>query len=209
VRQDMLGDVGRSREPVEVKIFGSDIEDLNRVADEVGTKIQQVPGIVDYKGPQRGNPELTVTIDPALAAHVGLSVAQVSDQLQAGLLGESTTDFRRSDRLIPIRVRYTDKFRGQENNIRQFPIMTANKQVVPLESLATIDRVRGQNELLRENQRLMVVLTARLENRDLGSAISDIRRVLADYKFPVGYTYEIGGQYESQQSSFRQLLFVL
>ena len=76
-------------------------------------------------------------------------------------------------------------------------------------SLASITKDRGQNELLRENQRLMVVLTARLENRDLGSAIADVKRVLASEKLPVGYTYEIGGQYESQQSSFRELLFVL
>ncbi len=55
----------------------------------------------------------------------------------------------------------------------------------------------------------MVVLTARLENRDLGSAIGDVKSVLAGYNFPVGYTYEIGGQYETQQSSFHDLLSVL
>jgi multidrug efflux pump subunit AcrB len=150
-----------------------------------------------------------IKVDPTLASHVGLTVAQVSDQLQAGLLGESTTDFRLSDRLIPIRVRYADSFRGQENDIRQFPILAANKQIVPLQSLAAISRERGQNELLRENQRLMVTLTARLEGRDLGSAIEDVKKVLSDYKFPVGYTYQIGGQYESQVSSFHDLLFVL
>jgi multidrug efflux pump subunit AcrB len=209
ILQDMLGDLEGSPEPVEIKIFGNSTEDLNHIATDLGAKIQNVKGIVDYKGPQQGNPELVIEVDPALAAHVGLTVAQVADQLQAGLLGDTTTDFRLSDRLIPIRVRYPDSFRGQENNIRQFPILAANKQVIPLESLAKIGTVRGQNELLRENQRLMVVLTARLQDRDLGSAIADVKKVLADYKFPVGYTYEIGGQYESQQSSFRDLLFVL
>jgi CzcA family heavy metal efflux pump len=209
ILQDMLGDLEGSPEPVEIKIFGDNSDNLKRIADDLGPRIQGVSGIVDYKGPQRGNPELVIDVDPARAAHVGLTVAEVSDQLQAGLLGESTTDFRLSDRLIPIRVRYPDSFRGQENNIRQFPIVAANKQIVPLESLATIGTVRGQNELLRENQRLMVVLTARLENRDLGGAIADVKKVLDGYQFPVGYTYEIGGQYESQQSSFRDLLFVL
>ncbi len=209
ILQDMLGDLEGSPEPVEVKIFGSSVEELNRIAGELAPQIQKVNGIVDYKGPQRGNPELVVNVDPALAAHLGLTVAQVSNQLQAGLLGDSTTDFRLSDRLIPIRLRYPDSFRGQESNIRQFPIITANKQMVPLESLATIDPVRGQNELLRENQRLMIVLTARLENRDLGGAIADVKKVLDNYEFPVGYTYEMGGQYESQQSSFRDLLLVL
>ena len=207
--QDMLGDLEGSPEPVEIKIFGSNADELNRIADDLAPKIQKIDGIVDFKGPRRGNPELVINVDPALAAHVGLTVDQVSLQVQTGLLGASSTELRQSDRLVPIRVRYSDEFRFQEQNIRQFPILTPAKQIVPLESLATIGRDRGQNELLRENQRMMVTLTGRLENRDLGSAIADVRKVLAATSLPVGYVYEIGGQYESQQSSFRELLFVL
>ncbi|HZQ93031.1 MAG TPA: efflux RND transporter permease subunit [Terriglobales bacterium] len=209
ILQDMLGDLEGSPEPVEVKIFGNNSDELNRIADELGPRIEKVAGIVDFKGPRRGNPELVINVDPALAAHVGLTVDQVSQQVSSGLLGNSATDFRLSDRLIPIRLRYPDAFRFQEASIRQFPIVTPAKQTVPLQSLASIGQSRGQNELLRENQRLMVVLTARLENRDLGSAIADVRKILGDARLPVGYTWEIGGQYESQQSSFRELLFVL
>lgn len=111
--------------------------------------------------------------------------------------------------MIPIRVRYPNDFRYQEQNIRQYPVLTANKQIVSLDSLATITKDRGPNQLLRENQRLMVTLTARLENRDLGGAIADVKKVLASTKLPVGYFYEIGGQYESQQASFHELLLVL
>jgi CzcA family heavy metal efflux pump len=209
ILQDMLGDLEGSPEPVEIKIFGNSTDELARIGEELGPRIEKVPGIVDYKGPRRGNPELVITVDPALAAHAGLTVDQVSQQVQDGLLGFSPTDFRMSDRLVPIRIRYPDAFRYQESNIRQFPIVTASKQVVSLLALAAIAQARGQNELLRENQRLMVVLTARLENRDLGSAIGEVRKLLAGYSFPVGYTYEIGGQYETQQSSFRDLMFVL
>jgi len=209
ILQDMLGDLEGSPEPVEVKIFGNSIDELTRIADELGPQIEKISGIVDFKGPRRGNPELLINTDPALAAHVGMTVDQVSQQVRDGLLGEISTDLRRSDRLIPIRIRYPDSFRYQEQNVRQYPIITPAKQMVPLESLATITKDRGQNELLRENQHLMVVLTARLDNRDLGSAIVDVKKVLASAKLPVGYTYEIGGQYESQQSSFQDLLFVL
>jgi len=207
--QDMLGDLEGSAEPLEVKIFGSDSDELNRIADELAPKIQKIAGVVDYKGPQRGNPELLIKIDPALAARAGLTVDQVSQEVRDGLFGDSPTDLRKSDRLIPIRLRYSDDFRFQENNVRQFPIVTSTRQIVPLQSLASITHDRGQNELLRENQRLMAVLTARLENRDLGSVVSDLKQVLSSQKLPVGYTYEIGGQYETQQSSFRDLLFVL
>jgi CzcA family heavy metal efflux pump len=209
ILQDMLGDLEGSPEPVEIKIFGSSSEELNKIADELGPKIQQIRGVVDFKGPRRGNPELLINVDPGSAAHVGLTIDQISQQIRDGLLGDSTTDLRRVDRLIPIRIRYPDSFRFQEENIRQYPIVTPSGQMVRLESLATITKDRGQNELLRENQRLMVVLTARLENRDLGGAIGDTKKVLASTKLPVGYTSEIGGQYESQQSSFHDLLFVL
>jgi CzcA family heavy metal efflux pump len=209
ILQDMLGDLEGSPEPVEVKLFGSSSDELILMADEIGKKVQKIRGLVDFKGPRRGNPELLINVDPGLASHVGLTVDQVSQQVRDGLLGDSSTDLRRSDRLIPIRIRYPDDFRYQEQNIRQYPVLTPGKQIVPLESLASITKGRGQNELLRENQRLMVVLTARLENRDLGSAIADVKRLLASEKLPVGYTCEIGGQYESQQSSFRDLLFVL
>ena len=209
ILQDMLGDLEGSPEPVEVKIFGADSNELVRIADELAPKIQKIDGIVDFKGPRRGNPELVINVDPALAAHVGLTVDQVSQQVRDGLLGASSTDLRRGDRLIPIRVRYPNEFRFQEQNIRQYPILTASRQIVPLESLASVVKERGQNQLLRENQRLMVTLTARLENRDLGGAIADVKKVLASTPMPVGYIYEIGGQYESQQASFRQLLFVL
>ncbi len=209
ILQDMLGDMEGSPEPVEVKIFGANSEELTRIADELGPKLQKIKGIVDFKGPRRGNPELLINVDPNLAAHVGLTVEQISQQVHDGLLGAAATQLRRADRLVPIRVRYPNDFRSQEQNIRQYPILTPTRQIVPLESLATITKDRGPNALLRENQRLMVTLTARLEQRDLGSAIADVKRVLAATPLPVGYLYEIGGQYESQQASFRELLFVL
>src|SRR5439155_22073096 len=201
ILQDILGDLEGSPEPVEVKLFGSSSDELILMADEIGKKLQKIRGLVDFKGPRRGNPELLINVDPGLASHVGLTVDQVSQQVRDGLLGDSSTDLRRADRLIPIRIRYPDDFRFQEQNIRQYPIVTPGARIVRLESLANITRERGQNELLRENQRLMVVLTARLENRDLGAVIGDVRKVLDSAKLPVGYTYEIGGQYESQQSS--------
>ncbi len=209
ILQDMLSDMEGNPEPVEVKIFGNNVEELIRIADELAPKLQKVPGIVDFKGPQRGNPEMVVHVDPVLAAHAGLTVEQVSQQLQAGLLGDTPTELRQNDRLVPIRLRYEDAFRFNESRVRQFPLITPSRQVLPLQSIATVAPERGQNQLLRENQRLMVVLTARLENRDLGSAIADVQKLLKQEKFPVGTTYEIGGQFETQQSSFRDLLSVL
>ena len=209
ILQDMIGDLEGNPEPVEVKLFGPSMPVLERLAAEIGLKIRKIPGIVDYGGPLRGNPEVVFHVDPGRTARAGMSVEQVSQQVSAGLLGITETSFREGDRTIPIRVRFPDSFRMNRTNIQQFPIVTPSRQVVPLQSLAEVEEVRGESQLSRENQRLMVALTARLENRDLGSAIGDVRRVLAETPLPVGCTYEIGGQYESQQRSFRQLLAVL
>ncbi|PYV26672.1 MAG: AcrB/AcrD/AcrF family protein [Acidobacteria bacterium] len=207
--QDMIGDMEGSPEPVEVKIFGSDTQVLTNLAGEIGPKIQQIPGVTDFRSIQKGNPEIVIHVDPVEAGRLGLTVDQVSQQVSAGLLGIQATELRQADRTVGIRARFPDSFRYNYDDVRQFPIVTPAKQIVPVSALAQVDQVRGQNELLRENQRLMVDLTARLEGRDLGSAIRDVKRVLDGVKFPVGTTYEIGGLYESQQSSFRDLLSVL
>ncbi|MGD0921260.1 MAG: efflux RND transporter permease subunit [Terriglobia bacterium] len=207
--QDMIGDLEGEPQPVEVKLFGSDMKVLENLAEELGPKLQKIPGLVDYKAIQKGNPEIVIHVDPVQAGRLGLTVEQVSQQESAGLLGATETQLRQVDRTIGIRVRYPDAFRFDYANVRQFPIVTPAKQIVPLSALAEIEQVRGENQLMRENQRLMVLLTARLENRDLGSVIREVKQVLGTTSFPVGTTYEIGGQYEAQQSSFRDLLYVL
>src|SRR5438105_2076881 len=103
ILQDMLGDLEGTPEPVEVKIFGSDLSDLNRIADELGPKLEEIRGVVDYKGPQRGNQELVIDVDQVLAAHAGMTVEQVSQQVRDGLLGDSPTDYQPQHRVLAIR----------------------------------------------------------------------------------------------------------
>jgi multidrug efflux pump subunit AcrB len=209
ILQDMIGDLEGSPEPVEIKLFGNDMNVLQQVADDLGPKIEKIPGLVDFKGLRKGNPEIVFHVDPTVAGRAGLTVDQVTQQVSAGLLGLSETQLREADRAVDIRVRFPDTFRNSYSDIQQFPIVTPSKQIVPLASLAAVEHVRGDNQLLRENQRLMVTLTARLENRDLGSAIADVEKMMNGISLPAGTTYEIGGQYESQQSSFHDLLYVL
>lgn len=211
ILQDMLGDLEGVPEPVEVKLFGDNISLLEKSADEVGDKLLKVKGVTDFKGIQKGNPEIVFHVNPSEAGRAGLTVEQVTDQVQAGLLGEAQTSLRQGDRTVDIRVRFPDSFRYDYSKIEQFPIMTATtpKQVMPLSSLATVEHVQSESQLLRENQRLMVSLTGRIENRDLGSTMSDVQKMMKDVHLPTGMTYEIGGLYETQQQSFRELLTVL
>jgi len=209
VLQDMIGDMEGNPEPIEVKLFGNNMPELERVAEDVRDKLQHIPGLVDFNALQKGNPEIVMHVDPVQAGRLGLTVEQVSQQVSGGLLGVTSTELRKTDRTIGIRIRFPDSFRFNYNDVRQFPIVTPNKQIIPLSAMAEVSQVRGENQLMRENGRLMVPVTARLEGRGLGSAVREVKQALQTINFPVGTTYEIGGQYESQQSSFRDMFTVL
>jgi multidrug efflux pump subunit AcrB len=206
--QDMLGDLEGNPEPIEVKIFGSDPAVLAELADPVEEMLNKVRGVVDVVGVQKGNPEVTWTVDPVAAERYGLTIAQVSDQLAGNWLGEIATDLRLADRRVPVRVRLPDVYRFDPNWLPQTLIRSSEGKLIPVSEVAHMQRANGQGELKRENLRLMASITGRLEGRDMGSAVAEIRSNLDTMRLPIGYTYEIGGQYQSQQQSFRELLMV-
>ena len=207
--QDMLGDLEGAPTPIEVKIFGDDPDTLLNLSEPVEQMLEKVDGVVDVVGMQRGSPEVTWTIDPLAAGRAGLTVEQVAAQMSAAWLGDVATDLRTLDRRVPVRVRLDDRFRFDPSRLPQTLIRTSEGALIPLSTLAQPTRVNSQAELLRENLRQMAVVSGRLEGRDIGSAVAEIRSKLAGLKLPVGYTYEIGGQYASQQQAFRELLLVL
>ncbi|HET6266804.1 MAG TPA: efflux RND transporter permease subunit, partial [Acidobacteriota bacterium] len=211
ILQDVLGDLEGSPEPVEVKIFGDDPKPLLDLAPRIAKQIEAIPGVVDlYKGVQAGNPELLVEIDPTRVRKVGLDPEIVTKQVSAALLGDVITHIRQFDRLIGVRVRFSDADRFNEQLIRQFPLLDEhNGNIIPLGSIANFSETNGQNELLRENQRQMVTITSRISGASLGEVIKKVKQIMSHTQLPIGDTYEIGGQYESQQHSFRQLLLVL
>ncbi|MGC1106870.1 MAG: efflux RND transporter permease subunit, partial [Candidatus Acidiferrales bacterium] len=210
ILQDMLGDLEGTPEPVEVKIFGSDITELESLASAIGPKLQAIPGLTDYKSIEKGNPQIVFDINTTAAGRVGMTPAGISQQVSDGLLGDTKTELRESDRTIPVRVRFPDSFRMNYNDVLQFPILTPSKQMVPLSALANVHQVQGESTLERENQRLMISMTGELDQPNLlGRVINDVKKVMNSVQLPVGYTYEIGGQYESQQAAFHDLLFVL
>jgi CzcA family heavy metal efflux pump len=216
--QDMLGDLEGSPEPIEVKLFGDDPDRLADLAAPVEEMLKKVDGVVDVVGVQEGNPEVNWTIDPVAAGRYGLTVEQVADQMAGNWLGEVATELRLPDRTIPVRVRLPDAFRFTPDRLPSTLLRGAEGKVLPVSAVATMEHVNGHGELRRENLRPMAVVHGRLEKRDLGSAVAEIRQKLEAMTrpggsfgasgLPIGYTYEIGGQYESQSQAFRELLMV-
>ena len=206
--QDMLGDLEGSPDPIEVKIFGDDSNRLATIADEIQPQLEKIAGIVDVVGPSRGNPEVTWHVDPVGAGRLGLTVDQVATQLSQAWAGEVATELRLPDRSIPVRVRFPDAYRFDPVHLASTSVRGATGTLVPASSLATITQANGQQALLRENLRPMALITARLENRDLGSGVEEVQALLDHTRLPVGYTFEVGGQYAAQRQAFRELLVV-
>ena len=206
--QDMLGDLEGNSEPIEVKIFGDDPDRLAELAGPVEEMMNKVEGVVDVVGPQSGNPEVTWNIDPVAAGRYALTVSDVSDQMAGNWLGEVATDLRLADRTVPVRVRLPDSYRFNPDNLARTLIRTPDGKPIPVSEVATMVRANGQGELKRENLRPMAGVTGRLEGRDLGSAVAEIQTNLDKLTLPIGYTYEIGGQYQAQAQAFRELLLV-
>jgi len=177
--QDMLGDLEGNPEPIEVKIFGDDLAMLARLADQVAERMKAIDGVVDVVAPQRGNPEMNVRIDPTRAAKAGFTVAQVSNQLSTGLLGKVSTEFRRGDRLVDVRVRFADKYRFDLDWVREFPLTNSEGAIAPLSATASVSTAEGEEELHREDLKQMVPITARLEGIDMRSGVRELREVVA------------------------------
>jgi multidrug efflux pump subunit AcrB len=137
-----------------------------------------------------------------------LTVEQVSAQMAGNWLGDVATDLRLADRTIPVRVRLPDAFRFDPARLPNTLIRTPEGKPLPVSEVATMERANGQGELRRENLRPMAVVSGRLEGRDLGTAVAEIRSNLEKLALPIGYTYEIGGQYQAQGQAFRELLMV-
>jgi len=142
------------------------------------------------------------------AGRYGLTVETVSDQLAGNWLGEVATDLRLADRTIPVRVRLPDSYRFDPKKLPQTLLRTPDGKPIPVSEVASMTRANGQGELRRENLRPMAVVSGRLEGRDLGSAVGEIQANLDKLTLPIGYTYEIGGQYQAQAQAFRELLMV-
>jgi CzcA family heavy metal efflux pump len=209
--QDMLGDLEGNPEPIELKIFGDDLNVLNDIAERVASRLEkgEIKGVVDVVKPMRGNPELDVQVDPTRSAKAGLTVAQVSQQLSSGLLGAVATSVRRGDRIIDVRVRYPDRDRFDPDFVRNFPVTSASGAILPVSSLADVSTAQGQTEMFREDLKQMIPVTARLEGRGLGKVVPELRAMMERERLPLGYSYVIGGLYQSQVESFNSLLLVL
>ena len=211
ILSDVINDLAGAARPVEIKMFGPDMDALETYAKKLEPKMSKVDGIEDYfSGVAEPAAEMDMTIDQAEANRIGLTPAQVSDEVGGALLGEPAGEVRLEDRTVGVRVRAPDSVRFNPRLLGSIPVYSAQTHgSAPLASLATFHPVETRAELLRENQQQMINATADLADRSLGAVMADVKSVLAEMPPPPGIRIELGGQYAGQQQAFRALLLVL
>jgi multidrug efflux pump subunit AcrB len=150
------------------------------------------------------------TIDPLVVARAGFTPEEVSIDAAALLEGEpAVTPVIANDRAYPIRVRFPQENRTSLDALQNTLLVSGTGRTGTLGSLAKVTELPGQTDIRRENLQRVVSVTARLEGRDLGSAISAVQKTVAALKVPSSIRIQYGGKYEEQQNSFRDLMLVL
>ncbi len=210
ILSDLIGDLTWAPQPIEVKLFSTDIEFLKKKAPEVAEQLKQVKGVVDVlNGLIYAGPSISLRVRYTDAERFGLTAADVAAAVNTAMLGQVASTVLEGDRLINIRVLVDRLDIDRMAALRELPLRAPGGTVVKLSQVADLVEIPGQLELRREDLRQNVAVTARLEGRDLGSAMAEIRDKLSqDKSLPPG-TIEFGGLYQQQQESFRNLLLVL
>jgi cobalt-zinc-cadmium resistance protein CzcA len=207
------------RSDVAVKVFGDDMGVLNSTAAEIAETLEKVEGASEVKVEQTtGLPVLTINIDRDKAARFGLNVGDVQDTIAFAVGGQRAGTLFDGDRRFDMVVRLSDRLRtdieGLSRLLIPVPALSggAAEQIsfISLSEVASLDLVLGPNQVSRENGKRLVVVSANVRGRDIGSFVQEASdRLLQDVKVPAGYWTTWGGQFEQLQSAAKRLQIVV
>ena len=208
---DILGDLTSSVQPVEIKVFGSDTKKLQELSRQIDEAVSNVKGTVDvFNGIVIAGPSISVEPDFAKLAQFGVTPANLQYQLQTGLEGNIAGNIFEKEQVNDIRMIYPGSRKNSVADFSRLQIFLPNGKLKPITELAAVKVNAGDAEIQRQNLQSMGVITARLDNRDLGSAMKEIQTVIQKkINLPLGYHIEYGGAYAEQQQSFKELLLIL
>ena len=208
---DMLGDLMASVQPIEIKIFGSDQKTLNDLAKKVSVEVEKIEGVEDvFDGVIIAGPSIEVVPDQEKLAQFKVSPASFQFQLQTIVEGNIIGSILEKEQMTAIRMIYPNSTKNSLQSIRNQFVFLPDGKLKPLTTLATIGLKEGVAEINRDNLKSVSIVTARLNNKDLGTAMKEIQKTIDSKIFlPQGYNIEYGGEYADQQKSFNELLMIL
>ncbi len=208
---DMLGDLMSSVQPIEIKIFGEDQKKLQELSVQVSELVGKVRGTADvFDGIVIAGPSVSIAPNYPLLAQYGITPANLQYQLQSSLEGNIAGNIFEKEYTNNIRIVYPGSRTLSVAELNRLQIFLPNGRIKAISELATVKVNGGEAEIERENLQMMGVITARLDNRDLGSVIKDVQNEInSKIKLPAGYHIQYGGAYAEQKQSFSELLIIL
>ena len=207
--EDLIGDLTAVPQPIEVKLLGADVSALKAASPMVVDALRGVAGVVEVEGGLRvAGDALVITLDRPAAALEGLDPEAVTRQLEMLIGGGVIGQVQEGEHLVGIRVWTEGALRDHVSVLEQLPIRAPGGHALPLRRIATVSVAPGQSQVTREHLQPLVAVTARLEGRDLGSAMGEVSQAVSRLSLPSGVRVEYGGLYAEQQKSFRDLAVV-
>jgi nickel/cobalt tolerance cation efflux system protein len=197
------------RSAIAIKIYGTDLGELRRIGEAVETAIKPITGVVDLQlEPQLPIPQVQIHYDRPLASALGLSIEELSQAVEIALNGKVVGHVVESGLRSDVLVQLQPDARASLEAIRSVPVAFSNGMTVPLGSVAWIDEGLGSNVVNREDVSRMIVVSANVSGRPLGTVVKDIQRTIArEVPLPQGYTIRYGGQFESEERATASLIF--
>jgi len=203
---------GGSSFPIEVQVFGPDLDELRERAEQIVGVLAEVEGLADVHTTfSVAKPERHIRIDREKAGTYGLAVGQVAAAVQTATQGAVATRFREKGEELDVRVRYAVDWRADTEALDQVMIPLPQGGSIPLAQIATVEDGAGPVKIVRDDQKRMISVVANLAGKDLGSAMAGVKAAVDPISrgLPQGYSITYAGQYEDMQDTFVQLLGAL
>jgi len=208
-RLDMLATGIKS--PVGIKVNGSNIADIERVAAQIEQIVKQVPGVTSALAERlAGGRYVDIRIDRQKAARYGVSVDELQGMVSTLIGGDNIGEVLQGRERYPINVRYPRDVRDSVDKLQMLPVITANGSQIALGELADIVVTQGPPMLKSENARLSNWIYVDLRGRDLKSAVIEMQqRVAENVTLPQGVSLSWSGQFEYLERATEKLKLVL
>ncbi|QSB25793.1 CusA/CzcA family heavy metal efflux RND transporter [Flavobacterium sp. CLA17] len=200
-----------SRSDIAIKIFGDNLDVLERKANELIQKINTIEGVGDLKADKvTGLPQITIKYDYDKIALYGLNIEDLNKIIRSSFAGEAAGKIYEENKRFDIVVRMNKENRNDINDVSNLFIPLPNGQQVPLSQVATIDYEQGPVQVSREDGKRRITIGLNVRGRDVKSVVEEIQQKL-DKKFelPAGYYVTYGGQFENLIEANKRLSIAL
>ena len=196
---------------IAVKIFGEDLEELDRIGRQIMQLLPQLPGTDNYYLEHvSGQPYLTITVDREAAAAFGLNADDVQRVIEVGIGGMPVTEVFEGQRRFEVVVKFPDNLRNSLSIIEHVPVHLPDGGFIPLKRVARIEAGEGPREIARENGWRRLVVGINIKDIDIGTYVANLKEAIDNsVKMPPGYFLEYGGTFENQQRAMKHLMIVV